>query len=307
MIVVKAFSSKKKRKSIIKRVLLTLVVLFCVLLLFAAAIAYIGIRASQALEVNVYAVESDIAKPLRIVHITDLHNTELGTNNKDLINTIEEQQPDLIFTTGDMINRDDPNLDIICSLIEQLTKIAPVYYGYGNHETAWEETFSQSMADQLTAAGAIVVQDSYVDVNLNGNELRIGGCMNYYRKWGMMTSSQEEWNVEEAFADDFENTNRYKILLNHIPTSWVDWGGMDEYPVDLVFSGHYHGGMIRLPIIDRGVYAPYIGLFPKYTKGVVYGAEAICIQSAGLGSEHSIPRIFNPPEITVVDLIPHTQ
>ncbi|MCD8356567.1 MAG: metallophosphoesterase [Clostridia bacterium] len=302
----KNFSGQKKRKINIKRILFTLVVFLCFLLLFITVVVFIGIRASQDLEVNVYTVEADIVNPLRIVHITDLHNTELGTNNIDLINTIKEQQPDLIFTTGDMINRDDPNLNIICTLIEQLTEISPVYYGYGNHETAWEKSFSQSMADQLTAAGAIVVQDSYIDLNLNGNEFRIGGCMNYYRKWGMMTSSQEEWDMEDSFADDFENTDRYKILLNHIPTSFVDWGGVDEYPVDLVFSGHYHGGMIRIPIINRGVYAPYIGLFPKYTKGIVYGTEAICVQSAGLGTEHSIPRIYNPPEVVVVDLTPAT-
>lgn len=302
----KAYSDKKKEKLSMKRVLLTLVILFCILFLFAAVVACIGIRASLELEVNLYTIEADIKAPIRIVHITDLHNAELGTNNRELIDAIKEQQPDLIFMTGDMINCDDPNLDIICTLIEQLTDISPVYYGYGNHETAWEESFSQSMAKQLTDSGAIVIQDSYVDVDVNGNALRIGGCMNYYRKWGMMTSSQEEWDREDAFADDFENTDRYKILLNHIPTSWVDWGGVDAYPVDLVFSGHYHGGMIRIPIIDCGVYAPYVGLFPKYTKGVVYGTKAICVQSAGLGTEHAIPRIFNPPEVVVVDLAPST-
>lgn len=300
----KALSGKARSGTHIERVLFTLAAFLCGLLLFAAIMACIGIRMSRDPEVNLYTIEADITKPLRIVHITDLHNTELGTNNIDLINIIREQHPDLIFTTGDMINRDDPNLDIVCSLIEQLAQIAPVYYGYGNHETDWEETFSQSMADRLTDAGAIVVQDSYVDVDMKGNALRIGGCMNYYRKWGMMVHTQEEWDMEDAFADDFENTDRYKILLNHIPTSFVDWGGVDEYPVDLVFSGHYHGGMIRLPIIDRGVYAPYIGLFPKYTKGVVYGTKAICVLSAGLGTEHAIPRIFNPPEVVVVDLVP---
>lgn len=300
----KAFSRRKQRKANIKRIFLTLAALLCVLLLFAAAMACIGIRASQDLEVNVYTVEADITAPLRIVHITDLHNAELGVDNMDLVQAIGEQDPDLIFTTGDMINRDDPNLDIVCTLIEQLIEIAPVYYGCGNHETAWEESFGPSLAERLADAGAIVVQDSYVDVDINGSALRIGGCMNYYRKWGMMTSSQEEWDMEDAFADGFENTDRYKILLNHIPTSWVDWGGVDEYPVDLVFSGHYHGGMIRIPIIDRGVYAPYVGLFPEHTKGVVYGTKAVCVLSAGLGSEHAIPRIFNPPEVTVVDLVP---
>lgn len=287
-----------------KRVLHALVCFLCVLLFLTAIVTSIGIQSSKDLEVNSYTIEAAITTPLRIVHITDLHNAEFGTHNEDLINVIAEQHPDLIFMTGDMINRDDPNLEIICSLIAQLTPVAPVYYGYGNHEVTWTEVFGPQLSEQVTEAGATVVQDNYVDVNIKGNALRIGGCMNYYRKWGMMVSSQELQEQEDAFADGFENTDRYKILLNHIPTSFVDWGGVDEYNVDLVFSGHYHGGMIRIPIIDRGVYAPYVGFFPKYTKGIVYGTKAVCVQSAGLGTGHAIPRIYNRPEVVVVELLP---
>lgn len=299
-------SSKERHNKGLTHILTKLFIIIFILLLIVTVITLIGICTSKDLEVNYYTIEADTKAALRIVQLTDLHNTEFGQNNLDLVQTVEAQQPDMIFMTGDMINRDDENLDIICTLIEQLADIAPIYFGYGNHETSWEEYFGQSMATRLTDAGAVVVQDSYVDIDVDGQPLRIGGCMNYYRKWGMMTSSQEQWNMEDAFADDFENTDRYKILLNHIPTSWVDWDGINEYNVDLVFSGHYHGGMIRIPIIDRGVYAPYIGLFPKYTKGVVYGSKTICVQSAGLGTEHFIPRIYNPPEIVVVDLVPDT-
>lgn len=285
-------------------VILRIFIFIFTLLFIAIITVFIGIAASKDLEVNSYTIKTDIAEPMRIIHLTDLHNTEFGSDNANLTKAIKEQQPDLIFMTGDMINRDDDNLDIICTLIKQLKEIAPVYYGYGNHEVSWEEHFDQSLASRLADSGAIVLQDSFTDININGNALRIGGCMNYYRKWGMLDSSQEQRDMEDAFADDFENTDHYKILLNHIPTSWVDWAGIDDYNVNLVFSGHYHGGMIRIPIIDRGVYAPYVGLFPKYTKGVVYGTKAICVQSAGLGTEHFIPRIYNPPEVVVVDLIP---
>lgn len=128
--------------------------------------------------------------------------------------------------------------------------------------------------------------------------------MGYYHAWGMMTDDSDMWKYEEAFAKSFEATDRCKLLLDHIPTSFTDWGHRDDYPVDFVFSGHYHGGMIRIPIIDRGVYAPYIGFFPPYTKGVTEGKIATCIQSAGLGTEHAVPRMFNPPEVTVIELMP---
>ena len=131
--------------------------------------------------------------------------------------------------------------------------------------------------------------------------------MGYYRKPGMFKVSDEQKEFELAFADDFENTDNYKILLNHIPTQWVDWNYIDQYPVDLVFSGHYHGGLVRIPIIDRGVYAPYVGWFPPYTKGVYSGSQATCVLSAGLGSDCVIPRLNNPPEIVVVDLVPSSK
>lgn len=276
--------------------------LLLILILGSCIFVIFGIKASENLEINHYTVNTDLDTPIRIVHITDLHNAQIGNNNADLIQTIQDAVPDAIFMTGDMINRDDPDLTVITNLITTLKEVAPVYYGYGNHEVTWEEDFGDTLRNELEQSGAIVLQDDYVDINIDGNTIRIGGCMNYYRKWGMMTSEKNLCDSEEQFANEFENTGNYKILLNHIPTSWVDWGGMDEYPVDLIFSGHYHGGLIRIPYIDKGFYAPYIGLFPKHTKGSTKGKKATCILSAGLGTEHYIPRIFNPPEVIIVDL-----
>lgn len=290
----------KRKRFIILAILLILV------LLFIAVVTYYY-QTSQDLTVNTYTLEAPISSPIRIVHLTDLHNTEYGENNSDLISLIESESPDLILMTGDMINRDDEKIDIICNLITNLNDIAPIYFGYGNHESSWEENYSISLIESFTDAGAIVVNNNYVDITINEANLRIGGYMGYYRQPGMLTKDIEQKQMELAFADDFENTDRYKILLNHIPTQWVDWNYIDEFPVNLVFSGHYHGGMIRIPLIDRGIYAPYVGLFPKHTKGVYIGSKAVCILSAGLGSEHFVPRLNNPPEIVVVDLVPYSE
>lgn len=280
--------------------------LLTLLIIIVAAVIY-NYDISKDISVTSYNIQTDILESIRIVHLSDLHDTEFGEGNSLLIDMVADQNPDLIVMTGDMINRDDENLDIIEKLISDLSKVAPVYYGYGNHETAWEEKFGMELHNVLSSAGAIVLNNEYTDVEINGQALRIGGYMGYYRQPGMLTKDESQKKLELAFADDFENTDRYKILLNHIPTAWLDWDYINKYPVDVVFSGHYHGGVIRIPIIDRGVYAPYVGLFPPYTKGVFAGSTATCVLSAGLGSEHAIPRLNNPPQIVVVDLIPENQ
>ena len=248
-----------------------------------------------------YEMAGDLNVPVRIVQLTDLHDHEFGEENRELAELVAAQEPDLILMTGDMLDRSDENADVVYALIEELVAVAPVYYGYGNHEKAWEAVNGSSLTPVLEESGAIVLDCSYVDVTVGGTQLRIGGYHGYYRQPGMYDISPEQHQAELAFCDDFEDTNRYKILLSHIPTAWIDWEYMNKYPVDLVLSGHYHGGQIRLPWLG-GVYAPYIGLFPPYTEGIYEGEEATCILSTGLGSSPGIPRINNLPQIVVVEL-----
>lgn len=282
------------------------ILLLVFILAITVTVVYFFIT-SKNLTVNEYTAEESVTSSIRIVHLTDLHNKEFGESNKDLIELVSEQYPDLIVMSGDMINRDNENLDVITNLISSLTKLAPVYYGYGNHELSWIESFGTGLEDKLTQSGAVVLNNSYCDVNIKGNRIRIGGYGGYYRQPGMLTQNEEQKKLELDFADDFENTDRLKILINHIPTQWVDWDYINKYSVDLVFSGHYHGGEMRIPIIDQGVYAPYVGWFPPYTKGIFSGTKAKCILSAGLGSERSIPRFNNPPEIVVADIVPYAK
>ena len=275
-------------------------ILACILLLGVAIL--IGMVNSSSLIVDTYQITCAVTKSIRIVHLSDLHNKEFGAGNAELITLVADLKPDLIFMSGDMLNRDDPNTEVVSDLIQALVPIAPVYFGYGNHEYTWEQTFDKDLREIFMDAGATVENNDYVDVDVNGQPLRIGGYMGYYRLPHMFSASELQQKKELQFAEDFEGTDRIKLLINHIPTQWVDWSFKDKYPVDIVFSGHYHGGTVRIPIFDRGLYAPYIGWFPPFTKGVCAGAKATCILSAGLGNEHHIPRVYNPPEIVVVDL-----
>ena len=285
-----------------------IIVAVCLILLLAVGVAA-GISAYQcATELTVvrYEVPSELSEPIRIVHLTDLHSHEFGEENRELVELVAALEPDLILMTGDMMDRSDENADVVCALSGELAAVAPVYYGYGNHEYAWMNAHGESLTPALTGAGAMVLDVEYLDITVNGQDLRIGGYHGYYRQPHMYPVTEEQEVTERMFYDDFEDTNRYKILLSHIPTAWIDWGYLDKFPVDLVLSGHYHGGQIVLPWLG-GLYAPYIGLLPPYTEGMYEGEEATCILSAGLGSSPGIPRINNLPEIVVVDLIPKSQ
>lgn len=258
----------------------------------------------RRLIVTAYTIPSGITAPIRIVHLSDLHNREFGEDNIELISLVADQNPDLILITGDMLNRDEEDVSVITALLPRLADIAPVYYGLGNHEVSWEKTFGRDITKVLENAGAAVLEAEYIDLEFKGQQIRLGGLMAYYRQPGMMRTTQAANERQFRFAAEFEDTDRYKILLNHIPTPWVDWGYNNLYPVNLVLSGHYHGGMIYFPLLERGLYAPYVGWFPENVRGVFEGEKATCVLSAGLGSEYQIPRIHNNPEIVVVDLIP---
>lgn len=256
-------------------------------------------------EVVYYSLPAAVETEICIVQLTDLHGWEFGEGNRVLIEMVTEAAPDFIMMTGDMMDRDEEGPEVVCALIRSLTEIAPVYYGYGNHEYAWMTNHGESLTPLLEAAGAVVLDVAYTDIVYKGQQLRIGGYHGYYRQPHMFVVTEEERQRQLDFCVDFENTDRYKILLSHIPSAWLDWGYIEQFPVDLVLSGHYHGGQIRLPLLG-GVYAPEAGLFPDYTEGLYVGSQATCILSTGLGASPGIPRINNLPELTVVNLTPKT-
>lgn len=287
-----------------KKKLRTLLFILCAVFITGLIILLYGYFNFRDLTVTKYQVELNVKEPIRIVHLSDLHNAEFGDKNSELIELVEDQQPDLIFMSGDMLTRGDENSEVVLRLISDLSKTAPVYFGYGNHEYNWEQITKIDLRDKLEKAGAVVVDNNYVDISFKGTELRIGGYMGYYRQPHMYNKTKDQIQAEIEFADDFENTYRVKLLINHVPTGWLDWHYINKYPVDLVFSGHYHGGVIRIPFMNQGLFAPYVGWFPPYTKGLFEGELARCILSAGLGAEHRVPRIFNPPEVVVADILP---
>lgn len=247
-----------------------------------------------------------IGSPVRIAVISDLHGREFGRENARLIEKIRAQKPDAIFLDGDMIDRSADPTDVqeLLRLIERLHEIAPVYFAPGNHELEYMQT-DTSLLTQVAEAGAVVVNDSYADVTLAGQPLRIGGTMGHAFYFGR---SEEEFSSspEYQFLKAFEDTDVPKICLAHMPDTFIFNGAYNLWNVDLMLSGHTHGGLIRLPFIG-GLYAPMQGWFPEYDQGYFRLREHMqMVITSGLAGHGMIPRINNPPEIVVIDLVPET-
>lgn len=238
------------------------------------------------------------------MQLTDLHNSEFGEDNQELIDRIASQSPDLILLTGDLLNSGEPVTEIATNLISALCEIAPVYLSLGNHEIEYQDNFGTDITQLYQAAGAIVLEHQYRDITVKGQSLRIGGIYGYCLPDKYLET--EEADLSECiFLWNFENTDRYKILLSHLPIAWLKNDALEEWNMDCVFSGHLHGGQVILPGIG-GVYAPDMGWFPGRLKGVFDSKDGKrhLVLSAGLGNTEVIPRFNNIPEIVCVDLVP---
>ncbi|MBO4847924.1 MAG: metallophosphoesterase [Clostridia bacterium] len=284
-----------------KRLLWACIILSAIILLTVAEFLYSNLH----LTVSRYTVRSEKAEgAFRVVFLADLHGREFGKDNGRLLKKIAAENPDVIALPGDIISQtaDDDEVERMCSFVREAAKIAPVYYSLGNHEYNYMKANDTDLPELLRQCGATVLINEFAEVEINGTPVRIGGNLGYYRQPFMTIDDPELRREELAFAEAFEDTELFKLLLDHIPTGWLDWNKKDREPVDLVLSGHYHGGNAMIPFTDRGLYAPYVGWFPPYAKGMFEGKTATCILTTGLAGGKGVPRLFNPPEIVVVDI-----
>ena len=261
---------------------------------------------TRILTASYSTVLENLESPVRLVLIADLHGKSFGRENARLIAKIQKQSPDAIFLDGDMIDHGAGPAEVqkLLRLIEALCEIAPVYFAPGNHELEYMQT-DASFLTQVAEAGAVVVNDSYEDVTIAGQPLRIGGTMGHAFYFGR---SEEEFSSspEYLFLKAFEDTDVPKICLAHMPDTFIFNGAYNLWDVDLVLSGHTHGGLIRLPFVG-GLYAPMQGWFPEYDRGLFrLGKHMQMIITSGLAGYGRIPRVNNPPEIVVIDLVPGT-
>ena len=243
-----------------------------------------------------------ISESFRMVLISDLHDHQFGSGNEDLVDKIREQSPDLIIVDGDMINGDSENDETAVELVRSLTDIAPVYYSLGNHEYYYIEAGHDELQADLEEAGAVVLNYQNVDIEVNGNPIRLGGLYEYGFETGMQ--SEEENEQAQAYLKEYVDTDRYLIMCAHRPESFYPWDYADQWGIDLVLSGHLHGGQVIIPGVG-GLYSSLEEFFPTYDYGQYKLGDSDMIITRGLGSNKKIlPRFNNPPEIAVIDVQP---
>ncbi|MDV3427636.1 MAG: DUF1294 domain-containing protein [Bacillota bacterium] len=232
----------------------------------------------------------------KIVQISDLHNKVFFENNNRLVNIIKNEKPDAIFFTGDIADRRNYSEDNIMLLMEKIKTYAPVYFVTGNNEIL-SGKFS-SLEKKLKACGVIVLRNISVLVKRGSSEIYISGIDD-----PVINKSEYEENYKDtSFAKEeiekIKKDGSYNILLSHRPELFKLYA--DE-KIDLIFTGHAHGGQVILPFLG-GVIAPNQGFFPEYYKGVYRNEDTSMVVSRGLGNSLAPVRLFNLPEIVIVNL-----
>lgn len=260
----------------------------------------------NSLETEEYTISSDrINSEVKLALISDLHDHTFGEKNEELVQMLKEQEPDLILMAGDMINDISKDSHVAVELIEQVKDIAPVYYSLGNQEEDYIGRGTSDLLNELKDAGAIVLDDSYQDIQVNGNAIRLGGMYDYaFALDGNNTTRKKNMRPSlYQFLTDFQDTDSYRLMMAHRPDSFIFGDAAKTWEIDLVVSGHNHGGQVILPFLG-GIYGGDQGWFPKYVDGVHHFKKVKnMVITRGLGSgEEKLPRFNNKPEVVIIHL-----
>ena len=234
----------------------------------------------------------------RVLHLSDLHSKTFGELNGNLISSCEACRPDMIFFTGDLISRSESRsfFDAKLFLFEKLTALCDVYYILGNHEQDCPKNAAY-ICKKLRRMGVHILKNQSEYIYRNGDRIKITGLLPPIESYHRGKSFRHLLKVTKPCLDDLLgecDREQFNILLAHNPIgfeSYADWGA------DLVFSGHIHGGLIRLPLLG-GLLSPERRFFPKYTKGTYFKDDSKMVVTSGLGKL----RINNPSEIVVCTL-----
>lgn len=280
---------KIKKKHIIMLAIVT------VLILLIIWIAY----GNTDLEIYKYNVKSeDIPSEFdnfRIVQISDLHNAEFGENNEKLLLMLKQADADIIAITGDMIDSRNTDIDVAISFAQKAVNIAPVYYVNGNHESRVLGEY-EKLKQGLTDAGVTILENSSADITIGDETISLIGINDPTFRMELVDDTMEQ-NIAHQLVNAIPDNDNYKVLLAHRPEYFDVYAGK----VDLVLSGHAHGGQFRIPFIG-GLVAPGQGFFPEYYEGSHIKENTEMIVSRGIGNSIIPFRINNKPEIIVAEL-----
>lgn len=293
---------RSNRKKYIKSALVLLIVI--ALLLFCS-------YQNRHLETTYYTYKAEQLgadlEGYRIVQISDLHNVKFGKNNQKLVDRIRECEPDMIVLTGDLVDSNHTNVDRAVKFVDEIVKICPVYYVTGNHEYWLEKSEYDELMDGLVSAGVVILDNQVVEISRGDAKFRLVGLDDRSLADGTLEALLSDESIRNNQAEQKEETadnedsgeKELTVVLAHEPQYLARYAGTG---VDLVLSGHAHGGQFRLPFVG-GIVAPDQGFLPEYTAGEYYMNGTEMIVSRGLGNSVIPVRLFNYPEIVCVDLV----
>lgn len=254
---------------------------------------------NTALELNAYTISSERLPEAfdgyRIAHVSDLHNAEMGKDNEKLLDMLRETEPDIIAITGDIIDSRNTDIDVALQFTKDAMEIAPCYYVTGNHEARVSEY--DELKAGLIEQGVVVLEDATTEISLDGDTIILVGLNDpSYQTDYLFGDSQTVMNgkLQEITAAE----NEFTVLLSHRPELFEIYA---DNNMDLVLSGHAHGGQFRLPFVG-GLVAPNQGLFPKYDAGLYTEENTNMVVSRGIGNSILPFRFNNRPEVILIDL-----
>lgn len=278
-----------------------LIIIACALVIIFAGTLISGLICNKALELNTYKVASpDLPKSFegfRVAHISDLHNAEFGKDNKRLLKMLEEAEPDIIAITGDIVDCHRTDTDIALSFAQKAAEIAPCYYVAGNHEARVPEAFETLLAG-FKEVGVTVLRNESLEFIKGEESITIIGVDD--PDFTVMSYSYDQSGIVDNALKSIspENEKVFTLLLSHRPELFEVYKANN---IDLTLSGHAHGGQFRLPFVG-GLYAPHQWLFPEYDSGLYTEDSTNLIVSRGIGNSLFPLRLFNPPEVILVEL-----
>ena len=254
---------------------------------------------NTALELNTYTISSSKLPQsfdgYRIAHVSDLHNTEMGKDNEKLLVMLRDADPDMIAITGDLIDSRNTDIEVALQFVREAVKIAPCYYVTGNHEARVNE-YGELKAG-MEVAGVTVLEDVRTEIGMESETITLIGVNDpSYQTDYLFGDSETVMNTK--LEDLHTGHDGFTILLSHRPELFDTYADQD---IDVILSGHAHGGQFRLPFIG-GLVAPNQGLFPEYDAGICTEGNTNMLVSRGVGNSILPFRINNRPEVILIEL-----
>lgn len=304
------------------------IVIIAVIILFVTVIGILYHYTKRSYEdpvVTETTIESDkVTTPIKYLYFADLHENRFGEDNQQLYEQIRSLDPDFILIGGDLISWTTKDASPYAEdVVRNLSEIADVYSCLGNHEIEYliarkeieytnidrenssftlPETDYGGLISSIKNAGAVVLQREWTDIEVNGTTIRIGAAFEDMYSLDENNPSATMQTGMYSFLTNFQNTDALTIYMAHRPSSFLLRNGTSLWDIDIVMSGHEHGGQVVFPYLG-GFFSRERGYFPDYTHGTFTFGKTTMIVTSGLGSDDELlPRFNNPPEMVLVTI-----